>query len=125
MSTIEQRFRTNQETLAYLRSKENIQASIRSNPQYWKDLAIEEEVLKGLLARRRRNVKLTLDRNFKIFALVLFGLVAVCTLSLLSFQGFIQISVEQKVAELAMQLGLVSFSVFAFFKCLAHFRFSV
>jgi len=122
MNSLEQRFRANQETLAYLRSKENIQASIQENPQFWKELAIEEEVLKGLLARRSREVKATLDRGYNIFAITLFALLTILALGLFNTNSFVQFSFEKQMMDVAMQFGLIAFSIVAFVKCLTHFR---
>ena len=122
MTTIEQRFQTNQQTLAYLRGKENIQASIKENPEYWKDLAIEEEVLRALLMSRTRKVKSTLDRGFNVFAFVLFAFVTICALSLFNFQSFSSFTLEQKLSEIAMQFGLITLSSLSFFMCLHHFK---
>ena len=120
MNTVEQRLKNTQEKLSFLKAKENIQSVIKENPSQLKHLAIEEEVLKNLIASRQRKVTSTLDLGFNLFAFFLFAFLTITAICLFNYGNFSQLTWEQKGTELAMQVGLIVFSTLTFFLFLSN-----
>lgn len=114
MYSIEQRLQSTREKLAYMKSKENIQTILKENPAQLKHLAIEEEILKNLVATRQRKVANTLDLGFNLFALCLFSFLTIMAIFFFNYSNFSSLTWEQKGTELAVQLGLIIFSTLTF-----------
>lgn len=114
MHTIEQRLQSTREKLAYLKSKENIQTILKENPAQLKHLAIEEEILKNLIANRQMKMASTLDIGFNLFALCLFSFLTIMAICFFNYNNFSNLTWEQKGTELAVQLGLIVFSSLTF-----------
>lgn len=114
MYSIEQRLQSTREKLAYMKSKENIQTILKENPAQLKHLAIEEEILKNLIATRQRKVASTLDLGFNLFAVCLFTFLTVMAICFFNYGNFSNLTWEQQGTELAVQLGLIVFSTLTF-----------